>query len=170
MIDGVDIRQIDRSDLRRNVGVMLQESWLFSGTIKENLQMGFTEYGDAHLLDIARRAGVDDFVANHPQGYDMMLKERGEGLSGGQRQSINLARAMLHDPSLLILDEPTSSMDAASEKFVLARLIEWAEQRTIVAITHRNSILEMVERVLVIEQGSVLADTTPEQLKAQARG
>lgn len=170
MIDGVDIRQIDRSDLRRNVGVMLQESWLFSGTIKENLQMGFTEYGDAHLLDIARRAGVDDFVANHPQGYDMMLKERGEGLSGGQRQSINLARAMLHDPSLLILDEPTSSMDAASEKFVLARLIEWAGHRTIVAITHRNSILEMVERVLVIEQGSVLADTTPEQLKAQARG
>jgi ATP-binding cassette, subfamily C, bacterial LapB len=170
MIDGVDIRQIDRSDLRRNVGVMLQESWLFSGTIKENLQMGFAEYGDAHLLDIARRAGVDDFVANHPQGYDMMLKERGEGLSGGQRQSINLARAMLHDPSLLILDEPTSSMDAASEKFVLARLIEWAGHRTIVAITHRNSILEMVERVLVIEQGSVLADTTPEQLKAQARG
>ena len=170
MIDGVDIRQIDRSDLRRNVGVMLQESWLFSGTIKENLQMGFTEYGDAHLLDIARRAGVDDFVANHPQGYDMMLKERGEGLSGGQRQSINLARAMLHDPSLLILDEPTSSMDAASEKFVLARLVEWAGHRTIVAITHRNSILEMVERVLVIEQGSVLADTTPEQLKAQARG
>ena len=170
MIDGVDIRQIDRSDLRRNVGVMLQESWLFSGTIKENLQMGFTEYGDAHLLDIARRAGVDDFVANHPQGYDMMLKERGEGLSGGQRQSINLARAMLHDPSLLILDEPTSSMDAASERFVLARLVEWAGHRTIVAITHRNSILEMVERVLVIEQGSVLADTTPEQLKAQARG
>lgn len=169
MIDGVDIRQIDKSDLRRNVGVMLQETWLFSGTVKENLQMGFYEYDDAHLLNIAKISGVDDFVANHPQGYDMQLKERGEGLSGGQRQSINLARALLHDPNLLILDEPTSSMDTATEKAVLERIKAWAGHRTMIMITHRNTLLDLADRVLVIDQGRVLADTTPEKLRAQGR-
>lgn len=169
MIDGVDIRQIDKSDLRRNVGVMLQETWLFSGTVKENLQMGFYEYDDAHLLNIARISGVDDFVANHPQGYDMPLKERGEGLSGGQRQSINLARALLHDPNLLILDEPTSSMDTATEKAVLERIRSWAGHRTMIMITHRNTLLELADRVLVVDQGTVLADTTPDKLRAQGR-
>lgn len=169
LIDGVDIRQIDRSDLRRNVGVMLQETWLFSGTVKENLQMGFYEYDDAHLLKISRISGVDDFVANHPQGYDMMLKERGEGLSGGQRQSINLTRALLHDPNLLILDEPTSSMDTATEKSVLERIKAWAGSRTMVMITHRNALLELADRVLVIDQGAILADTTPDKLRAQGR-
>lgn len=169
MIDGVDIRQIDKSDLRRNVGVMLQEAWLFSGTVKENLQMGFYEYDDAHLLNIAKTSGVDDFVANHPQGYDMVLKERGEGLSGGQRQSINLARALLHNPNVLILDEPTSSMDTATEKAVLERLKAWSGKRTILMITHRNTLLELADRVLVIDQGAVVADTTPEKLRAQGR-
>ena len=169
MLDGVDLRQIDKSDIRRNIGVMLQEAWLFSGTIKENLQMGFYEYDDAHILDVAKIAGVDEFVANHPQGYDMELKEKGEGLSGGQRQSINLARALLHSPNLLVLDEPTSSMDSASEKLVIDRLKAWAGARTVVMITHRNTLLELCDRVLVIEQGKIVADTTPEKLKANAR-
>jgi len=166
MLDGVDLRQIDRSDVRRNLGVMLQETWLFSGSVKENLQMGFFEYDDAHLLKIAEVSGVDDFVARHPQGYDMQLKERGEGLSGGQRQSINLARALLHDPNLLVLDEPTSSMDTATEKAVLDRLKAWSRDRTLVMITHRNTLLELADRVLVLDKGVVLADTTPEQIKA----
>ena len=169
LIDGVDLRQIDKSDVRRNVGVMLQETWLFSGTVKENLQMGFYEYDDAHLLHIAKISGVDDFVASHPQGYDMELKERGEGLSGGQRQSINLARALLHNPNLLILDEPTSSMDTATEKAVIGRLKTWAGDRTLVMVTHRNTLLELADRVLVMDQGGVVADTTPEKLKAPAR-
>jgi ATP-binding cassette subfamily C protein LapB len=169
LIDGVDLRQIDKSDVRRNVGVMLQETWLFSGTVKENLQMGFYEYDDAHLLNIAKLSGVDDFVASHPQGYDMELRERGEGLSGGQRQSINLARALLHDPNLLVLDEPTSSMDTATEKSVIGRLKAWAGARTLVMVTHRNTLLELADRVLVMDQGAVVTDTTPEKLKAQAR-
>ncbi|MBR2575385.1 MAG: type I secretion system permease/ATPase [Loktanella sp.] len=169
LIDGVDLRQIDKSDVRRNVGVMLQETWLFSGTVKENLQMGFYEYDDAHLLNIAKISGVDDFVASHPQGYDMELRERGEGLSGGQRQSINLARALLHDPNLLVLDEPTSSMDTATEKSVIGRLKAWAGARTLVMVTHRNTLLDLADRVLVMDQGGVVTDTTPEKLKAQAR-
>ena len=169
LIDGVDLRQIDKSDVRRNVGVMLQDTWLFSGTVKENLQMGFYEYDDAHVLNIAKISGVDDFVASHPQGYDMKLRERGEGLSGGQRQSINLARALLHDPNLLVLDEPTSSMDAATEKSVIGRLKAWAGARTLVMVTHRNTLLELADRVLVMDQGAIITDTTPEKLKAQAR-
>ena len=169
LIDGVDLRQIDKSDVRRNVGVMLQETWLFSGTVKENLQMGFYEYDDAHVLNIAKISGVDDFVASHPQGYDMELRERGEGLSGGQRQSINLARALLHDPNLLVLDEPTSSMDTATEKSVIGRLKAWAGVRTLVMVTHRNTLLELADRVLVMDQGAVVIDTTPEKLKAQAQ-
>jgi len=169
LIDGVDLRQIDKSDVRRNLGVMLQETWLFSGTVKENLQMGFYEYDDAHLLNIAKISGVDDFVAGHPQGYDMELQERGEGLSGGQRQSINLARALLHNPNLLVLDEPTSSMDTATEKAVIDRLQAWAGARTLVMVTHRNTLLQLADRVLVVDQGVIVADTTPEKLKAQAR-
>lgn len=169
LIDGVDLRQIDKSDVRRNIGVMLQETWLFSGSVKENLQMGFYEYDDAHILDIAKVSGVDDFVASHPQGYDMELQERGEGLSGGQRQSINLARALLHDPNLLILDEPTSSMDAATEKAVIERLRVWTGNRTLIMVTHRNTLLELADRVLVMDQGRIVADTTPDKLRAQVR-
>lgn len=167
LIDGVDLRQIDTSDVRRNIGIMLQDTWLFSGTVKENLQMGFYEYDDTHILDIAKVSGVDDFVSSHPQGYDLELKERGEGLSGGQRQSINLARALLHEPSLLILDEPTSSMDTGTEKDVIARLKKWSTDRTVIMVTHRNTLLELADRVLVIDQGQVVADTTPERLRAQ---
>jgi ATP-binding cassette subfamily C protein LapB len=169
LLDGVDIRQIDKSDIRRNVGIMLQDTWLFSGTVKENLQMGFYEYDDAYVLGIAKISGVDDFVAGHPQGYDMELRERGEGLSGGQRQSINLARALLHDPNLLVLDEPTSSMDTATEKTVIDRLRAWIGKRTLVMVTHRNTLLDLADRVLVLDQGAVIADTTPEKIKAQAQ-
>lgn len=166
LIDGVDLRQIDRSDLRRNVGVMLQETWLFSGSLRENIQMGYYEYEDAHILETARLAGVDDFVAGHPQGYDMTIRERGEGLSGGQRQSINLARALLHSPSLVIMDEPTSALDNASEKALLDRLKGWLDGRTMVAVTHRNTVLTLCDRVLVMDKGNIIADTTPDRLKS----
>ena len=127
LIDGVDVRQIDPADTRKNIGIMLQESWLFSGTIRENIQMGFNEYDDDHLLKICKIAGVDDFVGAHPKGYDLEIKERGIGLSGGQRQTINLARSLLHDPQILLLDEPTSSMDQGTEKKVVQSLQEVSE-------------------------------------------
>lgn len=165
LIDGVDLRQIDKSDLRRNIGVMLQETWLFSGTLRENIQMGYFEYDDQHILNIAKISGVDDFVAGHSNGYDLQLKEKGEGLSGGQRQSINLARALLHKPNVLVLDEPTSSMDTATENAVLDRLKFWLKNRTLLVVTHRNSLLRLAERVLIFDQGNISADTTPEGLK-----
>jgi ATP-binding cassette subfamily C protein LapB len=164
LIDGVDVRQIDQADTRKNIGVMLQDSWLFSGTIRENIQMGFNEYDDEHLLRICKIAGVDDFVGSHPKGYDLEVRERGLGLSGGQKQTINLARSLLHDPQILLLDEPTSSMDQTSETNVVNSLEEVCGDKTMLIVTHRNPILKIVDRVLVFENGSIVADQTPEQL------
>jgi ATP-binding cassette subfamily C protein LapB len=146
---------------------MLQETWLFSGTVKENIQMGYFEHSDEHILKVCKTAGVDSFISKHPSGYDLQLKERGDGLSGGQKQSINLARALLHDPNVLILDEPTSSMDQATESAVIGELSAWGKGKTMIMITHRNSLLQLADRVLVMDAGQILTDTTPEKLRAQ---
>jgi ATP-binding cassette subfamily C protein LapB len=126
--------------------------------------MGYNEYDDDHLLRVCKIAGVDDFVGSHPKGYDLEIKERGKGLSGGQRQTINLARSLLHNPNILLLDEPTSSMDQGSEKKIVAALQEACTDKTMIVVTHRNPILTMVDRVFVLENGAVVADQTPQQL------
>ena len=165
LLDGIDLRQIDKSDLQRNLGVMLQEAWLFSGTVRENIQLGYYEYDDAHLLKVCQLSGTDDFIKGNPAGYDLKIKERGVGLSGGQRQSINLSRALLHDPNILVLDEPTSSMDSSTEASVLTRLADYLPDRTMIAVTHRNTLLKLVTRVLVMDQGNIILDSPPDQLK-----
>ena len=164
LIDGIDVRQIDSADVRKNIGVMLQDSWLFSGTIRENIQMGFNEYDDEHVLEICKVAGVDDFVGSHPKGYDLEIRERGIGLSGGQKQTINLARSLLHKPGILLLDEPTSSMDQGTEQKVIGSLQEFCRNKTMLIVTHRNPILAIVDRIFVIENGNIISDQTPEQL------
>lgn len=163
-IDGIDVRQIDQADVRKNIGVMLQDSWLFSGTVRENIQVGFNEYDDDHILKICKIAAVDDFIGSHPKGYDLEIRERGIGLSGGQKQAINLARSLLHDPKILLLDEPTSSMDQGTEKKVVEALEASSADKTMLVVTHRNPILKMVDRVFVIENGKIVADQTPEEL------
>lgn len=157
-IDGVDIRQIDPGDLRRNVGSVLQDVWLFTGTVRENIAIGAVRPRDADILEAARIAGVEDFVARHPSGYDLMLSEGGGGLSGGQKQAISLARALVGRPPVLLLDEPTSAMDVQNEAAVIARLKAEMADRTMVIVTHRTSLLELVDRVIVIEDGRVAAD------------
>lgn len=164
LIDGVDVRQIDKSDLRKNVGIMLQESWLFSGTLRENIQMSYNEYDDEHILKVSKISGVDDFASANPKGYELMIREKGLGLSGGQKQAINLARSLLHDPQILLLDEPTSSMDQTTEQQVVQSLRDNCTEKTMLIVTHRNPILTMVDRVLIIENGAVIADQTPQQL------
>ena len=165
LLDGIDLRQIDKSDLQRNLGVMLQETWLFSGTVRENIQLGYYEYDDAHLLKVCQLSGTDDFIKGNPAGYDLKIKERGVGLSGGQRQSINLSRALLHEPNVLVLDEPTSSMDSSTEAAILQRLGDYLSDRTMVAVTHRNTLLNLVSRVLVMDKGNIILDSPPNELK-----
>lgn len=169
LFDGVDIRQIHRSDFRRSVGVALQDTWLFSGTVRDNIQMGYAEHSDERLLDVANIAGVEDFVSKHPDGYDLHVRERGEGLSGGQRQAVALARALLHDPRVLLLDEPTSALDTASEAALILRLKKYVDGRTVLIVTHRSSILDLVDRVIILEGGKIVADTTPTQLRSRVK-
>lgn len=164
LIDGVDIRQVDQIDRVANVGTMLQDSWLFSGTIRENVTFSNPMIDEEQLLRISKLTGLYDVIGADPQGFDLMLDENGKGLSGGQKQIINLTRAMINDPKILLLDEPTSSMDQASEMKVVEKLKEYSADKTLLAITHRNPILSLMDRVIVLEQGKVIADTTPEKL------
>lgn len=167
-VDGIDIQQIDPGDLRRNIGAVLQDIWLFSGTIRENIAIGAIRPRDHDILAAAQVAGVDEFVARHPSGYDLMLSERGEGLSGGQKQAITLARALVGRPPILLLDEPTSATDMHSEAALMARLKAETAGRTLVIVTHRTALLELVDRVIVIDQGRIVADgPKSEMIKAR---
>lgn len=158
LADGIDIRQIDPTDLRRNIGAVLQEPWLLSGTLRENIAFGAARPRDEDILQAARLAGVEEFAARHPDGYDMRVGERGQGLSGGQRQAVVLARALMGDPPILLLDEPTAAMDIQSETALIGRLKAVLDGRTLIVITHRTSLLDLVDRVIVIDDGKVVAD------------
>tara|TARA_Y100001934_G_scaffold270240_1_gene354848 strand:+ start:2159 stop:4393 length:2235 start_codon:yes stop_codon:yes gene_type:complete len=158
LLDGTEVRQIDPVDLRSNIGVAPQDIILFGGTVRENIAFGQPHATDERVLEAARLAGVEEFVAAHPQGYDMPVGERGEGLSGGQRQAIAVARALLGDPPILLLDEPTNHMDHGAETLLRTNLQTWTQDKTLLLITHRVSMLPLVDRLIVLDGGQVVAD------------
>jgi len=168
-IDGIDVRQIDPADIRRNVGYVPQDITLFYGCVRENIVYGAPHADDAAILEAAAVAGVDEFANRHPAGFDMPVGERGEGLSGGQRQSVAIARAMLLNPPLFIMDEPTNSMDNASEARFKTQLRSRIEGKTVMLVTHRASLLDLVERIIVMERGCIAADGPTEQVLAALR-
>ena len=171
LMDGTDIRQIDPADLRRNVGYVAQDNYLFFGSVRDNITFGSPHMDDRSILRAADLAGVSDFLRNHPHGFDLQVGERGMGLSGGQRQAITLARALLLDPPILVLDEPTSCMDNSSEASFKNRLLDTLEGKTLVLITHRSSLLSLVDRLIVVDNGKVMADGKKEDvLEALKRG
>ena len=157
-IGGTDQRQIDPVDLRREIGYVPQEPFLFRGTIRDNIAAAAPHVSDEKILNAARLTGVDDMVRQSPLGYDTPVGERGDGLSGGQRQAVTLARAIVRDPSILIMDEPTSAMDARSEAELFAGLKESLKGRTLLLVTHRGSLLGLVDRLIVMDAGTVVAD------------
>lgn len=157
-IDGVDLRQFDPADLRSNVGYVGQDATLFYGTLRENIAIGAPYADDEAIVAAAEVAGLSEFVNRHPAGFDMMIGERGESVSGGQRQSIAIARAVLLDPPILLLDEPTSAMDFTTEAQFRARLKQYATHKTMVIVTHRLSLLDLADRLIVIDDGKVVAD------------
>ncbi|MCP4393581.1 MAG: type I secretion system permease/ATPase [Alphaproteobacteria bacterium] len=157
-IDGTDVRQIDPADIRKAVGAMLQDVLLFRGTVRENIAMAFPAAGDDIVLNVAKAAGVHEFVSRHPMGYDMPIGERGQTLSGGQRQMIALARAMLPNPPVMLFDEPTSMLDMRSEQVFIRRMRQFTANKTMALITHRPSLLQLVDRVIVIGEGKIIAD------------
>lgn len=157
-LDGIDMKQIDPVDLRRNFGYMPQDIMLFSGTVRENIIIGSPQTGDDKLVEVSDLTGVSEMVNRHPHGFDMPVGERGAGLSGGQRQTIAVARALIHEPNILILDEPTASMDNSSEEQVKKVLSEYSKKRTMLVVTHKMSLLSLVDRIIVMDSGRVVAD------------
>ncbi|WP_370682632.1 type I secretion system permease/ATPase [Comamonas sp. GB3 AK4-5] len=164
LVDGVDVRQIDPSDLRRAIGHVPQDPMLFYGSLKQNLLIGAPYASEEDMLQAARLAGVNEFADQHPDGYDMPIGERGESLSGGQRQSIAVARAMIHDPAVLLLDEPSSNLDNQSEAMLRRRLVDAGSDKTMLLVTHRTALLELVERLIVVDGGKIVADGPKEQV------
>ncbi|ABB23269.1 type I secretion system permease/ATPase [Pelodictyon luteolum] len=158
LIDDTDVRQIDPFDIRRHVSFIMQDSWLFSGSVRDNIASGALAVSDEELLRAAEIAGVHDFLGDHPNGYDLMLRERGEGLSGGQKQAISLARGLVGNRSVFIMDEPTSMMDMGSETKFVERLSQVIIGKTLVVITHRSAMLKLVDRVIIFDKGRIIAD------------
>jgi ATP-binding cassette subfamily B protein len=156
LIDGIDIRDYDVKWLRRQIGMVLQEPYLFHGTIADNIRYGNPEAGHDEIIRAAKAANAHDFIVGFPDGYDTMVGERGQSLSGGERQRISIARAILHNPRLLILDEATSSVDTETEKQIQQALDRLVEGRTTFAIAHRLSTLQAADRLIVLEKGRIV--------------
>jgi ATP-binding cassette subfamily C protein LapB len=158
LLDGIDLRQLDPADVRRNIGHVAQDVLLFHGSLRENIAFGMPYADDAAIVAAAEVAGLTEFVHRHPKGFDLPVGERGELLSGGQRQAIGIARAVLHNAPILLLDEPTSAMDFSTEAHVTQRLADFAQGKTVLLVTHRTSLLAFVNRVIVVDNGRIVAD------------
>ena len=160
-LDNVDLRQIDPNFLRNQITLLNQSPRLFLGTLRENMDLARTDVfssTDQDLLNALSRFGLDRIIQSHPQGLDMPLGEDGQGLSGGQKQIISLARLTLKQPRVVLLDEPTTGLDGSTENMALNALAQWAHDKTLVVVTHRPQVLKMVSRVIVMDNGVVAMD------------
>ncbi len=158
LIGGTDINQIDPTDLRRNISYVPQDITLFNGSVRENIVMGTPLATDDAILESARIAGILDFLNTHPQGFDLNVGERGGQLSGGQRQGVAIARALISRADLLVLDEPTASMDNTAEALFNKNVADYLENRTLLLVTHKASMLPLVDRIIVLNDGKLVAD------------
>lgn len=158
LIDGNDIRQLEADELRAKIGAVIQETALLSGSVRENILLDRAGLDDEEMLRAAKLSGTHRFMGSITNGYNLILADRGEGLSGGQRQSITVARALAGRPPILLFDEPTSAMDAASEAELIVRLQEELKGRTLVLVTHRPSLLKLVNRIAIVEGGRIVRD------------
>ena len=170
LIDGIDINQIDPADLRRNIGYVPQDVVLFKGTVRENIVQKAPYVDDMQIIKAAKVSGVDEYVNAHPLGFDMPVFERGDGISGGQRQSIAVARAFLLDSPIILLDDPTNSLDNTVESKLKANLKVNTVNKTMILVTHRTSMLDLVDRLIVMDNGKILLDGPRDEVLARLSG
>lgn len=170
LIDDIDIAQIDPADLRRYISYVPQDVHLFKGTIKDNIVSSEQHPDVGDIIYAAQVSGVEEFVQTHPLGYDMPIGERGAGLSGGQRQSVGIARALIQESSIMIMDEPSNAMDQTTEKNLMNRLKQELKEQTVVIITQKMGLLDMVERVIVMHNSKVLLDDKRDLVIKQLSG
>jgi len=170
LIDGIDINQIDPADLRRNIGYVPQDVVLFKGTVRENIVQKAPYVDDIQIIKAAKVSGVDEYVNAHPLGFDMPVFERGDGISGGQRQSIAVARAFLLDSPIILLDEPTNSLDNTVENKLKINLKTNTANKTMLLVTHRTSMLDLVDRLIVMDNGKILLDGPRDEVLARLSG
>lgn len=169
LIDGIDARQIDPAELRRCIGYVQQDNHLFFGSLRDNISLRMPHADDKAVLEAAQIGGIAEFVNAHPKGFDLEIGERGDTLSGGQRQGVGIARAFVTRPSIVLLDEPTSAMDHSGEDQVKRNIGEATGNRTLVVISHRNAMLDLVNRLIVIDAGHVVADGSKDDVTAALR-
>ncbi|TVP93359.1 MAG: type I secretion system permease/ATPase [Pseudomonadaceae bacterium] len=158
LIDGIDIRQIDPVDLRRNIGYVPQQIELFYGTLKENLLLAAPHANDETMIRVANLSGLNQLTDHHPDGFALQVGENGQRLSGGQRQSVAITRALMNNPPLLLLDEPTGALDNTSEETIKQALKQIVANKTLIVVTHRTAMLELTERILIMDAGKIVAD------------
>lgn len=163
-IDGTDIEQIDPADLRRHIGYVQQEPKLFFGSVRDNIAIKAPWAPDSEVLACAQMAGADAFIQRHPSGYDMPIGEGGHGISGGQAQAITIARALMLSPTILLFDEPTSSMDNSAEQFFLDNMKKFGADKTLLLVTHRMPLLALVDRLIVLQGGKIIADGSKDRV------
>ncbi len=156
-IDGTDVRQIDPGDLRRNIGAVQQSPQLFFGSVRQNITMGHETAPDSAVLKAAEMSGVMEFLRDSSAGLDTQVGERGDALSGGQKQAVAIARALLYDPPIMVLDEPTAAMDPASENRLKKRLDELCKTKTTILITHKGAMLSLVDKLILMDRGRMVA-------------
>ena len=169
-LDGVALHRFRVADLRAAIAIALQENFLFATTVRENIRYARPRASDAAVREAARVACADEFIAALPLGYDTPLGERGARLSTGQRQRLTLARALLKDPQILLLDEPTASLDAETEERLIRRLAQWSRGRSVLLVTHRLSTARLADRVVFLEHGKVIESGAPDELVARPGG
>jgi ATP-binding cassette subfamily C protein LapB len=169
LVDGIDLRQLDPAELRRQIGYVQQDVMLFYGSLRDNITLGAPLAEHADIVRAAEMGGILGLVNQHSQGFDMLVGERGESLSGGQRQGVAIARAVINDPPILLLDEPTSSMDFSSEDDIKRRLTQYSQDKTLILISHRTSMLDLAERIIVMDGGRIMADGPKEQVVTALR-
>ncbi|MFT7684755.1 MAG: ATP-binding cassette subfamily C protein LapB [Candidatus Azotimanducaceae bacterium] len=169
LISGTDIAQLDPTDLRKNISYVPQDISLLSGTIRENIVMSAPQASDEDVLQATKISGLSDFVNRHPEGFDLQVGERGSNLSGGQRQAIALARALIVDCPMLLLDEPTNAMDSTAE-FEFKNYLATQAEKTLILITHKSSMLSLADRLIVLNEGQIVADGPRDEVLQSLRG